>query len=384
MKILLSQKIAKLSGSEWHLLNLSTGLKKRGFDVHFLALINNKSIESAEELIKMFEDRGIPVHRIIVKKDYSFSLFKNISSYIKREKFDIIHSHLVRTDFIFSMTKIFFLPKMLLISTLHGFDGGYQFRHGFKIANEPLNLFIILSKFNQRFINSYIAVSKSIKNLFVGQNIMHENKVEVIHHGFSYSEIIYDENTTKYRKTSKQILIVGRLLDWKGHKRIIGMMPDLIKKYGKDISLVIVGQGDYHDELLAFVQQLGVEKQVYFEGFSVRVHDYIRNSDIVAIPSNSEGFCVVLMEAYYSRAVVAIFDVSALNENVFHRKTGMLAPAFDIEVYKQNIIEVLDNPELAESLKQKGKDYLEDYLNLDRMTEQTIEFYNRKLKDIYI
>lgn len=381
MKILLSQKIAMLSGSEWHLLNLSSGLKKRGFDVHFLALIDYRSEKGAEDLIKMFENRGIKIHRIIVKRDYSISLFKKISNLIKEEKFDIIHTHLIKTDFIFSMTKAIFLPKMYLMATHHGFDEGYQFRYGFNVASDPFNLFIILSKFNQRFINANIAISHSLKNLFVSKGIMPENKVEVIHYGFSFNGVEYDEDISKYRKSSKQILIVGRLIDWKGHKYILSMMPDLIKKYGEDISLVIVGKGNYMDELVAYTKSLNIEKHVYFEGFSIKVHDYIKNSDVVAIPSTSEGFCVVLMEAYHSMGPLAIFDVPALNENIFHRETGMLAPPFNTEIFKNNIIELLDNPELRATLKINGKKYLENYLNLDRMTEQTIDFYNSKLKE---
>lgn len=379
MKILLGQKIAILSGSEWHLLNLASRLLEKGHDVHFLALIDSKSIKHANDLVEMFQERGISVHQIVVNSDFSLSLYKKISTLIKDEKFDVVHSHLIRTDFIFSMTKAIYLPDLYLLSTHHGFDEGYQLKHGFNVAKEPFNKFILIAKFNQRYINANIAISNSLKDLFVSQKIIPENKIKVIHYGFEFKHVKYDEDKSKYRKTSKQILIVGRLVDWKGHKYILGMMPELIKKYGKDISLVIVGGGIYQDTLKSYTKELGIEKQVYFEGYSTKVHDYISNSDVVAIPSTSEGFCVVLMEAYYSMTPLATFDVPALNENIFHNKTGMMAPPFDTQAFRQNITDILDNKELGEKLVVNGKKYLEEYLNLERMTEQTIAIYNSTL-----
>ncbi len=378
MKILITQKISKLSGSEWYLLNLSSGLLKKGIEVHFLALIDVRTIDRANDLVEMFVKRGIKVHRIEVTKDFSFKLFKSISDLIKREQYNFVHSNLIRTDFIISMVKLFYKRDLFIVSTHHGFDLNYQFKHGFNVVKSPFNLFIRLSRFNQKFINANIAISKGIKNLHVGHKTLKPEKMDVIPYGFQFENITYSSDINKYRKAPMQILIVGRLISWKGHKDVMDIMPNLIKRLGKDIALVIVGIGEYERELRNHARAIGIEKHVFFEGFSTKVHDYIKNSDVVAIPSRSEGFCVVLMEAYFSEGAIAAYDVPALNENIFHRETGMLATPYNLTELENNIVEILENPELTKNLKLNGKKYLEDYLNLERMTDDTIKFYKSK------
>ncbi len=368
-----------LSGSEWHILHLASGLMDKGHEVHFLALVDNRSIEPADKLIGMFLERNIPVHRLLVQSDFSTKLYKDINKVITEGNYDLVHSHLIRTDFILSLTKAFYNRDMLLISSQHTFDEGYQMKYGFEYVPQPFSKFIWVSKFTQRFIDGNISMSKNIRDMYVAHKIYTPADVEVIYHGFDFSHVKYDTDTSKYRKSPKQLLIVGRLIDWKGHTYIIDILPDLIKKYGDDISLVIVGRGVYGDTLKSYVKEKGLEKYVHFEGFSIHVHDYIANSDMVLIPSKVEGFCVVLMEAYYSKTPLAAFDVPALNENIFHRETGMLAPPYDIQIFKNNIIEVLDNPELSDQLVKNGREYLDSYLNIERMTSQTISYYEKTL-----
>ena len=379
MKILLSQKIAMLSGSEWHILHLAEGLMSAGHTVHFLALVDHRSVEPADELIDMFVSRKVQVHRLLVRSDYSLALYRSIDEILKREQYDIIHSHLIRTDFILSMVKWRYGCSAPLISSQHTFGESYQMKYGFKYVPQPFSKYVWVSRLTQRFIDGNISMSKAIKDMYVQHKIYSEDKVEVIYHGFDFSHVVYDPDTSKYRKAPKQLLIVGRLIGVKGHAYVIDILPELIEKYEDEIALVIVGSGVDEQHLKSLARSKGVDQQVYFEGFSTRVHDYIANSDIVLIPSFAEGFCVVLMEAYYSKAALVTFDVPALNENIFHNKTGMLAPAFDTQVFKQNIIDILDDPQLAQRLIENGREYLDNYLSIERMSNETIAYYEKIL-----
>jgi glycosyltransferase involved in cell wall biosynthesis len=375
MKIIIAQKIAVLSGTEWHILNLIPKLIEKGHEVHFLAFMDVKSLEKANELVQMFLDRKIVVHQLNVESDFSFKLYKKNADIIKSEGYDIIHSHLIRTDFIMSVVKALFLKKMFLISSAHGFENDYQIKHGFNYISDPLNKFILISKFSHIFINHNIAMSNGIKNLFVSHGILKNEKMDVIHHGFIFENVTYYPNPGLYRKSKYQILIVGRLVGFKGHEFVFRIMPDLINRYGNDISLVILGHGILEHELKSRVEEMGIAGHVHFIGFSTKVHDYIKNSDVVAIPSKSEGFCVVIMEAFYSGCPIVAFDVPAINESVHHLETGLLAPPYDVNVLRDNIITLMENKDLATKIRSQAKQYLNSYLTVDRMVNETNELY---------
>jgi glycosyltransferase involved in cell wall biosynthesis len=125
--------------------------------------------------------------------------------------------------------------------------------------------------------------------------------------------------------------------------------------------------------------EIGIADKVFFEGFQMNVHDYIKNSDLVLIPSFAEGFCAVVLEAYQNLTPVMAFDVPALNEIIFNNDTGIIVKKFDIDELAEKIGYIFENPDIAKKLATNGYEKLHSYFTIERMVNQTIEFYNKTL-----
>ncbi len=106
----------------------------------------------------------------------------------------------------------------------------------------------------------------------------------------------------RYRSSERPILLtVGRLHPqerYKGHDRLIRLLPRLIEKRGPMLYL-IAGDGADRPRLEGLARASGVSGAVAFAG---RVADadlagYYRLADLFAMPSTGEGFGIVFLEA---------------------------------------------------------------------------------------
>ncbi len=82
------------------------------------------------------------------------------------------------------------------------------------------------------------------------------------------------------------VLCVGRMVERKGQRYVIGAMPEVSKKF-PNAKLVFLGKGQDEEKLKALAKELGVEGSIIFAG--TRGHDslpfYYAASDVFVIPS---------------------------------------------------------------------------------------------------
>lgn len=379
MKILHVQKMGKIAGSENYLLEIVPSLKKNGIDVEFLCIYNKGNEDLFSPFIAKLERNKVKVHLIPVKNFPTFKTLQQIYRLIKNGKYDLIHTHLIHADFFLAMVKFFFNRRLILVSTKHGYEESYNNDFGFAPQYKKNNTYFFICKLSERFINRSYAISNGLKNFFVQTGIASATKMDMIHYGFNFSDAVLDPEKEKYRFGSPQLVIVGRLVKFKGHRFLLNSLNKIIEAY-PNLKLVIVGSGNLEEALKKKVYDLSLENYVVFTGHQPNIHDYMSNSDLVIIPSVSEGFGVVFLEALNNKKPVVAFNVPAANEIIENGKSGVLVKPFEEESLAQSIMDLLKHKEKGEALIEGGYKRLKGYFNLDRMTQETIEFYNKVLK----
>jgi glycosyltransferase involved in cell wall biosynthesis len=378
MKVLLVQKVAGISGSENYLLSILPALVDAGLNAEFLCLYESKNKDSIQEFIERLTLANIKVHLICIPPiPGAISLYK-ISRFLKEEKYDLVHTNLLHADLILALTKFLFYRSLILVSGKHGFDEIYIKDFGFSAVKGYKNRYIRVARVAEQFINRSFAISKGIQNLFSGLNIVRNGQIDLIYYGFDLA--YQDFALSNLRKSSKQILIIGRLVPYKGHELIIKSLPEVIKIH-PDVRLVIVGNGFYEAQLRKLVDELRLDQYVYFEGHQKNVKEYLYNSDILAVPSIAEGFGIVFLEAFSQKKPVISFDVPAGNEIVGHNFSGVLVKPYDIKELSGSIISMLNAPDKIKGFGENGYSKLRSYYNLNRMVMETINFYQRAIAD---
>ncbi len=362
------------------MLKLLPLLQQAGIECCFLSVSVKEDAKGAEELNAKLRQSGIEVKQIITASPLNFNLLKQINSTYKKGGFSLIHTHLIHADFWAAAIKFLFNRKIKIVSTKHGYDENYQARFGYDHTRRKPDLYYILSVFSEKFINRSAAVSEGLSRFFVGKGISKYGRIETIPHGLDFKAETQKERNENLRFYKKQLIIIGRLVPYKGQRFVIDCLPELLTQY-PDLGLVLVGSGSNEKVLKEQAESLGLQNFVRFEGHKKNVHDYLANSDIVVVPSTSEGFGIVLLEAWHHKKPVVAFDVPAPNTIIINNKNGLLIPPFDLQILRDKLAMLIKEPEERKRLGEAGYQSLITDYSPQKMVASTIQFYNKVLYD---
>lgn len=90
---------------------------------------------------------------------------------------------------------------------------------------------------------------------------------------------------------------VGRLAEEKNQKLLITLLAELNARFPSQYALLIVGDGELHEELSRYAKYLRVDKLVIFTGERTDVNRYYSAMDIFLFPSKYEGLGIAAIEA---------------------------------------------------------------------------------------
>ncbi len=164
----------------------------------------------------------------------------------------------------------------------------------------------------------YVAVSAATEDELVELGVARE-RITVIHNG------VDAPLPTSTRPTSSpSIVILGRLVP---HKQITDAFIAVRDLQGQfpDLSLRVVGDGWWSDQLRIDASSLGVDDKVTFTGFvsPEQKADELAQAWLLAIPSLKEGWGLVVLEAAsYGVPSVGYAHARGVGESIVSGETG--------------------------------------------------------------
>jgi glycosyltransferase involved in cell wall biosynthesis len=162
------------------------------------------------------------------------------------------------------------------------------------------------------------------------------------------------------------VATLGRLDPQKGQEEFLRSLP-LVLKDRKDAYFVIAGdetrgEEGYKKRLLDLSSQLGVSDNVGFFPFTEEVPEFMAAIDLFVLPSYSETYGLVLIEAMAMGKPVVATDAGGVPEIVEDGRDGLLVPPRDEKALADAIVRILKDPSLQSSFSnQARKDALERF-----------------------
>lgn len=381
MRVLFVQKEGGIFGAENYQLKVVPGLLAEGVQIEFLRLYTNYQGGEGGDFIDRLEVLGLKTYQVNIGKIPTLRVLNKIKNIANNGDFDIIHTHLIHADFHLALIKTFMKLQPILVSTKHGYDNNFTSKFGFDVSKQTRTPYYLISRWAEKRMKASFTISKGLLDFFIGIGLTSPQKMRLIHYGFDMPENHEVENDSSLRLAPRQITIAGRLIPFKGHKFIIEAMTQLKLKYGSKVKLVIAGSGKLDIQLRQMVSELMLTEQVEFLGYSSNVGEYMANSDVVVVPSISEGFGVVFLEAFNAKTPVVSWDVPSGNELMVHGKTGYLVPPYNVDALASQLISILESDEVSKKrVVDAAYHRLKTYFNLNRMVRETIEFYQNAIR----
>ncbi|HEY4610415.1 MAG TPA: glycosyltransferase [Ilumatobacteraceae bacterium] len=162
------------------------------------------------------------------------------------------------------------------------------------------------------------------------------------------------------------LLFVGRIQPLKGPDVAVRALAAM---HRDDALLLIVGgsSGQEGDSEIAHLKRLitalGVESQVRFVEPQPHhiLSTYYRAADAVIVPSRSESFGLVALEASACGIPVVASAVGGLLTLVDHGSNGFLVEDRDPQLFAEYVNDILDHPDRAAAMGQRGADRARQY-----------------------
>jgi glycosyltransferase involved in cell wall biosynthesis len=153
----------------------------------------------------------------------------------------------------------------------------------------------MIEKLASKLPNKIIAVSEDTKQNLIHKLKVNPKKITVIPNAIDIKAI----DKIKPSKEHSDIIFAGRLLSHKNVDKLIQSIS-ILQKQNKNIKCIIVGDGPEKENLIKLTKSLNLTKNIIFKGFIEKSEDVlslIKSSKVFVLPSEREGFGIVVIEA---------------------------------------------------------------------------------------
>jgi glycosyltransferase involved in cell wall biosynthesis len=161
----------------------------------------------------------------------------------------------------------------------------------------------------------------------------------------------------------RRVVLVGRLSPRKGTDVAVEAVA-LLRADGRDVDLelcgsVFPGYEWFEEQLRARSAAPELAGHVRLAGYTSPTWPALARAEVVLVPSRAEPFGNAAVEAQLAGRPVIASAVQGLQEIVTPGKTGLLVPPDDPQALAAAIATLLDDPSLAASLAEAGRDSAE-------------------------
>lgn len=160
----------------------------------------------------------------------------------------------------------------------------------------------------------------------------------------------------------------------KGHRTVIRVIERLTQE-GYPVEIRFAGKGESVRELKQLAQDLQIEDRVKFVGFLTKyeLKELLLDADLMLFPTKVEGLPRALIEAMATGLPCLSTPVSGIPELL---PDDLLFPKDDVTGFTQKIAEIMNAPEVYESLSKEAFEKSKEYA-LEILEKRRNSFYNQ-------
>ncbi len=289
-------------GGETFPITLANVMKTAGFDVTFLNCMQEPDIEGIRNLLA----KDIPV----------VSNFEDLNGLLHDFDIDVIHSHHAWVD----NTILDILPASTPVKTVITMHGMYE-----TLPDEQL-LWTLPRLVKRTSAMVYIA-EKNIEAL-VSRGLAKVQDLTRIDNALALGPVTpVDRATLGIEPEAFVMTVVSRAIAPKGWQEAIEATARAREISGKDLQLILVGDGPEYDRLLGQVPEF-----VHLQGFRSNTRDYFAAADIGLLPSRFKGesFPLVIIDCLLAGRPVLASDLGEISY-MLTTPDGMAGSIFALE-----------------------------------------------------
>lgn len=326
---------------------LGLELARRGHEIHFITYSQPVRLALLNPNVH-YHEVNVPEYPLFHYQPYELALSSKLVDMVKLYKIDVLHVHYaIPHAYAGYMAKQMLKEEGInlpMITTLHGTDITL-------VGNHPFYKPAVTFSINK---SDYVtSVSQSLKEDTL-KLFKIKNKIQVIPNFIELDKIIKNTQTPchRYVMAKEGERIITHISNFRKVKRI----PDIIKIFynvQKKIpsKLMMVGDGPEKEKAEILCQELGILDKVIFFGNSNEIDKILSMTDLFLLPSETESFGLVALEAMSCGVPVISSNSGGLPEVNFEGFSGYLSNVGNIEEMAENAIKILKDNQTLNQFK---------------------------------
>ncbi len=346
---------------------LGEELAQRGHEIHFISYERPFRIR-ADATHVFFHPVVINDYGLFKYPDYTLPLSVKMAEVSRDYALDILHVHYAVPHATAAILALEMLPpnqRPKLITTLHGTDTtllgsdpgyGPAVRHALERSDAVTAVSEFLRRETHRVLSS-------------------DRRITVIHNFFAPKPAARSRAAVREELGLTNEALVLHLSNLRPVKRIDRLLETVARIQPREsFKLLILAGGDF-TPFEAEVRRLGIEDRIIVRQNVFEIEDYLNAADVGLFTSDSESFCLSILEAMAFACPSVTTSVGGIPEVVDHNVTGLVVPSSEPADLARAVESLIRDPDHRATLGRAAQEKARTMFSADHIVSRYEAFY---------
>lgn len=353
---------------------LGISLAKKGHEVHFISYSQPFRLDMFCENT-FYHEVSVMEYPLFEYTPYELNLTSKLVDVVRHEKLNLLHVHYAIPHASAAVSAKNILKSygihIPIITTLHGTDITLL---GKDKSFKPVIEYAINES------DAVTSVSNSLKKETLAYFNVHKT-IQVIPNFIDSSLYSLKENKRLKKKIApKNEKIIIHISNFRKVKRVDDVIRIFYNIQDKEPAiLLMIGDGPDRLKAESLSRELKIDHLVRFMGKVKSVEEFLSISDLFLLPSKTESFGLVALEAMASAVAVISSNSGGLAEVNVHDKTGFLSDVGDVDTMSRQSIRLLQDTFSLEKFKQNAFKHAQQF-DLPKILPLYEDLYNNLIE----
>ena len=350
-------------------------LAARGHEIHFISYAIPIKLNTTSERIH-FHEVEMMSYPLFEHPPYTLALATKMADVAINQNLDCLHVHYAIPHSVSAyLAKEMLLPlKLPVITTLHGTDITL-------VGND--RSYLPITRFSIERSDGVTAVSEYLRDLTLREFDI-KRKIEMIPNFVNCDVFQRSQSGADRKRFSPN---GEKLLVHVSNFRPVKRVTDVVEIFDRirqtlPARLLMVGDGPDRSKAERLARSKGLGCQVLFLGKQDSIAETLSIADLLLLPSETESFGLVALEAMACEVPVIASRVGGIPEVVRDGLDGFLAAVGDLQTMAQRSIQILSEPSLRDAMGKNAREQAEKSFCAYKIILRYEALYDRIISEV--
>ncbi len=351
---------------------LGKHLAQRGHEIAFISYDTPLRLTDLPPRVS-YHEVEIEQYPLLRHFPYTLALASKLAEVTRLKKLDLLHAH-----YAIPFGAAALLARQIvserpprIVMTLHGTDitlvgNNASFKPVTRLTIDSADAVTVVSNHLEQETRRQFGTSREISVVY--------NFIDPARHDVPRSRCL--DNTE--RPDRKCVMHISNFRPVKRITDVIRIFAQVARTV--DAELLLIGDGPEIPVAREHAELLGVEDRVRFLGVVDQVSPFLAAADLFLLPSTTESFGLVALEAMASGVPVIASDIGGLPEVVVNGVTGFLDPVGDVEAMSGHARMLLTDPALHHQFSEAARHHAAERFHYLDVVPQYERVYAQALR----